>query len=384
MKVLVNAVGAKMGGALTALRGLGEELARQAVPHHFVFYVTRAFARHPMPSAPNLEWHVATAETPARRLWWDQVTLRRLLRQHRADALFSFANYGQLFCSVPQLLSVQSAIYFSNQYRQHILPHKPLGFRITFALRRWWVRRSVRAADCVLAPTLSLLADLQRTVSLREGGIAVNPFGTTAMALDPPARSYDGRIDLLLPTLYTDYKNLGTALRALRLLRERHGDRFRLLTTADPRQESRRTSVTWKADAELLDELVQAGAVDVLGPLPHKELLQLYARCHVLVYPTLTESFGFPLVEALAEGLPVVASDIPVNRELARDAALYFDPLNPEQLAARVEEIVVNGNRREELIRRGRKQAQTFCWAAHVQRLLDSLEKLVNHRRDTR
>ncbi|MCH6554657.1 MAG: hypothetical protein IH793_10935, partial [Acidobacteria bacterium] len=54
MKVLVNAVGAKMGGALTALRGLGEELARQAVPHHFVFYVTREFARHPMPSAPNL------------------------------------------------------------------------------------------------------------------------------------------------------------------------------------------------------------------------------------------------------------------------------------------------------------------------------------------
>ena len=379
MKVLVNAVGAKMGGALTALRGLGEELARQAVPHHFVFYVTRAFARHPMPSAPNLEWHVAPAETPARRLWWDQVTLRRLLRQHRADALFSFANYGQLFCSVPQLLSVQSAIYFSDLYRQHILSRKPLGFRIAFALRRWWVRRSVRAADCVLAPTASLLANLRRSTPLPEEKTAVNPFGVTAMALDPPARSYDGRIELLLPTLYTDYKNLGTALRALRLLRERHGDRFRLLTTADPRQESRRTSVTWKEDVELLDELVQAGAVDVVGPLPHKELLQLYARCHLLVYPTLTESFGFPLVEALAAGLPVVASDIPVNRELARDAALYFDPLDPEQLATRVEEIVVNGNHREELIRRGREQARTFCWAAHVRRLLDSLDKLAAH-----
>ncbi|MFB3128006.1 MAG: glycosyltransferase, partial [Candidatus Acidiferrales bacterium] len=80
--------------------------------------------------------------------------------------------------------------------------------------------------------------------------------------------------------------------------------------------------------------------------------------------------------EALAAGLPVVASDIPVNRELAHDAALYFDPLNPEQLAARVEEIVVNGNHREELIHRGHEQARTFCWAAHVQRLLDSLDKL--------
>jgi glycosyltransferase involved in cell wall biosynthesis len=332
-----------------------------------------------MPSAPNLEWHVATAETPVHRLWWDQVTLRRLLRQHQADALFSFANYGQLFCSVPQLLSVQSSIYFSALYRQHILPHKPLSFRITFALRRWWVRHSVRAADCVLAPTASLLADLRRAVPLREGRIAVNPFGVAATALDPPARSYDGRIDLLLPTLYTDYKNLGTALRALRLLRERHGNRFRLLTTADPQQESSRTSVTWKEDVELLDELVQTGAVDVVGPLPHKELLQLYARCHVLVYPTLTESFGFPLVEALAAGLPVVASDIPVNRELARDAALYFDPLNPEQLAARIEEILSREACREELIRRGREQARTFCWAAHVRRLLDSLDKLAAH-----
>ena len=383
MKVLVNAVGTKMGGALTALRGLGKELARQAVPHHFVFYVTRAFARHPMPSAPNLEWHIAPAETPARRLWWDQVTLRRLLRQHRAGALFSFANYGQLLCFVPQLLCVQSSIYFSNEYRQHILPHKPLSFRIAFALRRWWICRSACAADCVLAPTASIMADLRRATPLPEEKTAVNPFGTTATAFDPPARSYDGRIDLLLPTLYTDYKNLGTALRALRLLRERHGDRFRLLTTADPRQESSRTSVVWKEDVELLDELVQAGAVDVLGPLPHKELLQLYARCHVLVYPTLTESFGFPLVEALAEGLPVAASDILVNRELARDAALYFGPLNPEQLAARIEEIISREACREELIRRGHEQARTFCWAAHVQRLLDSVETLVGHRRDT-
>jgi glycosyltransferase involved in cell wall biosynthesis len=182
-----------------------------------------------------------------------------------------------------------------------------------------------------------------------------------------------------LPTLYTDYKNLGTALRALRLLRERHGDRFRLLTTADPRPESRRTSTTWKEDVELLDELVQAGAVDVVGPLPHKELLQLYARCHVLVYPTLTESFGFPLVEALAAGLPVVASDIPVNRELARDAALYFDPLDPEQLATRIEEIISREACRQELVRRGREQARTFCWAAHVRRLLDTLDKLAAH-----
>ncbi len=124
-----------------------------------------------------------------------------------------------------------------------------------------------------------------------------------------------------------------------------------------------------------MDELVQAGAVDVVGPLPHKELLQLYARCHVLVYPTLTESFGFPVVEALAAGLPVMASDIPVNRELARDAALYFDRLNPEQLAARIKEIISREACREELIRRGREQAQTFCWAAHVRRLLDTLGK---------
>ena len=199
-----------------------------------------------------------------------------------------------------------------------------------------------------------------------------------------PARDYSGTLRLLFPTYYADHKNFGAALKALRLLRQRHGTRFRLVTTADPRWELAQTkTATWKGDLALLEELSREGAVETLGLLPHERLLALYRECHLMCYPTLTESFGLPLLEALHAGLPVVASDIAVNRELARDAAVYFDPLDPSQLAARIEEVADNPGLRATLQERGQRYAGEFSWARHTERLIGRLEELAGQPKGT-
>ena len=73
-----------------------------------------------------------------------------------------------------------------------------------------------------------------------------------------------------------------------------------------------------------------------LGAVPYSLLHQVYRACNLYVTPAYAESFAHPLVEAMASGLPVVASDLGVHREICEDAAVYFPRFSPEELAAKV------------------------------------------------
>ena len=97
----------------------------------------------------------------------------------------------------------------------------------------------------------------------------------------------------------------------------------------------------------------------------------------MFVFPSLVESFGHPLVEAMAAGLPIAASDIPVHREVCGDAAIYFDPFDPNELADRIESLKTSGRLRERLAQMGiRRVKEQFDGVAHVQRFLANLEKV--------
>ncbi len=379
MTVLVNIVASKFGGGVTLLRALAGELARLPPRHRFVFFVSPEQADPGFPLPSHLEWRVAAPGRagPLGRLWWDQVAMRRLLRREGADVLYSLGNFAMFRCPVPQLLLVQTPVYLSDLYRRVCLARWDWRYRARYRLRRWLLCRSVAAADLVLVPSDSMREMLSREMPLPDGKVKVNYLGPGLGAVERDARDYQGPIRLLYPTYYGDYKNVGAALEAVKILREQQGNRYRLVTTADLSENRKQANPrAWAREHPLWEELRQQGAVESLGLVRPEAMQDLYRSCHLLVWPTLAESFGFPLVEALACGLPVVASDISVNRELARDAALYFDPLSPAELAARVREIVENPALRQTLQGRGRLCAGAFSWRGHAERLLEILESL--------
>lgn len=99
------------------------------------------------------------------------------------------------------------------------------------------------------------------------------------------------------------------------------------------------------------------------------DLVVLYKGAKALVHPALYEGFGLTVLESLASGTPVACSDLPSLKEIAGEAALYFDPLDLEDMAKTIERILSDGQLRRRLVNRGIKRAQLFSWRSTVRRI---------------
>ena len=93
-----------------------------------------------------------------------------------------------------------------------------------------------------------------------------------------------------------------------------------------------------------------------------RRLAELYRGCECLIYFSLYEGFGLPIIEAFRAGAAVVASDIPVHREIAGDAALFAKPKSPNDLADNISKLLSNPSLKAKLIRKGRERALQFSW----------------------
>ena len=115
--------------------------------------------------------------------------------------------------------------------------------------------------------------------------------------------------------------------------------------------------------------------VQYLGYVPDGDVPGLYALSQALVFPSLFEGFGMPVLEAMRVGCPVICSDLPSLREIAGDAALYFDPERPEELADRITEI--HPRVRHSMAAAGRARAEHFSWTDTARATLEVFRNLV-------
>jgi glycosyltransferase involved in cell wall biosynthesis len=382
MKIAINAASAKMGGAVSYLTSLLQHLPPPNSGNRFFVFVPDATAKL-LPDVPgNIRLCALRGKETGgwRRLWWEQVTLRRFLRNENIDALFSTSNFGMLHCPVRQILLVRNAIYFSKMYQETILPRQSRRRRTAFSLGRRLVLMSVRSADVVMTPTQAMLAELGEYVEVLPHKALVNPYGIQtcngrrANSDRPPAQngaSERSPVRLLYVSLYGEHKNLSTLLRAIPLLNGDGSRPFLLKTTANPRWEVVADAVTLPEDTALAQLPEVAPWVQFVGPLDKAETERLYLEADIFVFPSWLESFGFPMVEAMAHGMPIVAADTAVNREVCGDAALYFRPHDPSDLAEKIRCLCADEALRQKLSENGCTRAAThFRWEDHVARLL--------------
>lgn len=103
--------------------------------------------------------------------------------------------------------------------------------------------------------------------------------------------------------------------------------------------------------------------VRFLGYVPDRELTKLFERVAALVQPSLSEGFGLTGLEAMAQGLPVLASDIPIFKEIYQEGALYFDPKSPASFASAVEKLEkMDKNEKQKIVDQSTKIAHKYSW----------------------
>lgn len=115
--------------------------------------------------------------------------------------------------------------------------------------------------------------------------------------------------------------------------------------------------------------------VRLLGRCSSDQLESLYTLADCLVVPTLHEGFGLPVLEAMVRGVPVACSDLPVLREVAGSAALYFDPRVPADIAAKINQVLAGAGLAERLRELGHVRAAGFSWSAAARGTLASYRR---------
>lgn len=98
------------------------------------------------------------------------------------------------------------------------------------------------------------------------------------------------------------------------------------------------------------------------GPATRDELNNLYRNATALVFPSLMEGFGLPGLEAMANGCPVICSDIPVFKEIYGEAAVYFDPNNIDDIREKMTICLNDSNQLSKIIEKGKEQSKKYSW----------------------
>jgi glycosyltransferase involved in cell wall biosynthesis len=385
IRLFVNGLAASAGGGLTYLRNVIPHLARRGDAETTV--LMNPAIRREFGELPNILFvKISESSGAFRRFVREQTALPKLIRQSGAQVLISAGNFALWNSPVPQILLSRNSLYTSGDFRRDVRARGDYAIWADTLFKSWLARRSIRRADITVAPSAAFAHELtewsgRKVLSLHHG-FDPDAFTSDAAPLPSSARSQleQGKdaLRLLFISHYNYYRNFETLFRAMPILSSRlKGKKVKLFLTC--RLNSGENPGTYRAEsaASLANDLRGSQEIVELGTIPYRSLHHLYRACHIYVTPAYAESFAHPLLESMSSGLPVVASDLPVHREICGDAGIYFPRFSPKDLAERVLQIHESPELAEKLSRHGLRRARDFSWSAHVERLLDLAQELV-------
>ncbi|NOZ23699.1 MAG: glycosyltransferase [Planctomycetes bacterium] len=382
MRIVINAVSAKMGGAATYLRHLARALKNLPGDDEYILIVpgeARTECAQLVGGRALVLGSCRANRSALHHFVWEQVYLRLLLVIHRVDLLINTSAFGLIWPPCPQTIILRNPIAFSRRYPIH-LKRTGDGRRVLDVfLRREMMRISGHCSAKVFVPTDSMGERVLRWLPQLRSKIVTNHYGVEAPPAKkaPPFRVKDfdacvpsDAVVLLYVSHYARHKNFDTLVSAIPLIQHRLNRPVRVVVTARIGEGVRWCGWDTSVTAQKMRVLGVEDAVIQLGTIPHPDLPALYRWCDLFVFPSYLESFGQPLAEAMASGLPVVASDEPVCRELCGDAARYFDTFDPQSLASAVADALGNSALAKSMCRKGMERAAQFSWGRHFQELL--------------
>ena len=383
MHLFINCLAASSGSGLTYVHNIVPQIA--ARPELQATLALPSKLRSGLDSPPNMSF--IEMDIPAGapgRFCWEQFYLRSVVQASAADVLISAGNFALRRSPVPQILLSGNCLYTCPDFYRDVLSRRAYHIWLDTRIRGFFARRSVRWADCTVAPSQTFAETVQRWAEGKVVGIH-HGFDREIFFEDdaglPPAirEQIDVGADvlrLIFVSHYNYYRNFETLLRALPCIKERLGARrVQLLLTCKLTQKDS-GYYSAKTAGRLIRELGISGEVVELGAVPYSVLQHVFCACHIYVTAAYAETFAHPLVEAMACGLPIVASDLPVHREICGEAAVYFPRFSPQMLAERVIELDQSLGLRKKLSYAALRRSCDFSWRDHLDQIVRLAQRL--------
>jgi len=383
MHLFLNGLAASAGGGLTYLRNVLPHLSSR--PGVRTTVAASATLKRELGELPNITWaEVKTNHGAAVRFCQEQFLLPRLIRRSGANVLISAGNFALRNSPVPQILLSGNSLYTSADFYRDLRTRGDYHLWLDTRVKGVFAKRSVHWADCTVAPSRAFAEELRRwtgvpVLSIRHG-FNRNTFCEDASALLAETQqkldSAKGALRLLFVSHYNYYRNFETLLRAIPLIQARLNKtglgkrRVVLFLTCKLRSQANPGSYRAEPAAALVQQLGIADHVVELGAIPYRLLHHVYHACDTYVTPAYAETFAHPLVEAMASGMPLVAAELPVHREVCGDAALYFQRFSPQELAEQVLRLEASPDLRKALVEHSRARSHDFSWEKHIEEML--------------
>jgi len=386
--IFLNAVAASAASGLTYVRNIVPHLRQRKSLQ--ITILTSGYLREEFVDSDNLKFRIAAeGYSTTRRFCFEQNTLPEMIRQSRADVLISAGNFALRRSPVPQILLSGNALYCSQDFSQDLLRRREYRAWLDLRLRSWFARRSIHWADCTVAPTEAFAEQLQawsgKKVVAVHHGFDEQIFRADPDPLPPEIqrklKGSESSLRLLYVSHYNYFRNFETLFRALPLIqRELPGKKLKLLLTCELKPGTDISSYDPRPAAALVRELGVQDNIVQLGIVPYRMVHQVYRSCDIYVTPSYAETFAHPTVEAMSCGLPIVASDLAVHREICQDAAIYFPRFSPEALAGCISQVAQSPELAAKMSASGLRRADNFSWSRHVESLLGLACDLCNRK----
>ena len=303
------------------------------------------FARHVL---EGLEYHpVPLTSEPGAPL--DSLRLSQALRNlGDNDLSFSPGYNAPLFCRARFIFTIHDLTHI------HCPEISKLRFRLYYATV---MKRACRRSSKILT-----VSEFTRKEILEWAGVQPEKVVNVGCGVDP-AYKFEGEVYglpfryLLSVSNRRPHKNEFRVVEAF--ARANLDERIHLVFTGNPAPE-----LTRQIELHQLQS-----RVDFVGVLTEEKMPPLYRGAEALIFPSLYEGFGLPILEAMACGTPVVTSNITAMPEVAGDAALQVDPRSVNEITKAINQVVSDATLREGLRQRGRERRIRFSWVSTANRV---------------
>ena len=307
------------------------------------------------------------------RVLYEQFFYPSLLRRIGGDVFLGLCNSLPPSVGGPAVVVIQSTQF-------QFVPES-YGFLQRNYLQ-WSVKRAVRKAHAVITVSEHSKQDIvqwtkvsaEKVHAVHHGVQFTASENSGSKTLIQKLKEQYGPFILCVSSFYP-YKNLFRLIEAFGLLKSNNSFAHNLVIVGDDTSQVKAEDL-----ASYAQSLGVGPFVKLTGRIDHASIASFYSAADVFVMPSLYETFGLPLLEAMFLGCPVVTSQASCMPEVAGDAAELVSPHDPASIVAGITRILTQPARREELIRRGKERVKAFSWKMSAQKTLKILESVVENK----